>query len=200
MNINRFLGIIICLFALTVFIPNTCLAADSSLELDGIGTLLFPAGIDIKPAQGDTSAPRVEDQYDLTFLSADDTWHYARLITFQDKKDMGLAAELFNQGVKNPQLLKALSASAKEALEKSITEKGAHLLEWYPAKPAAAGKHTALSLAFRCTATDQLPMPLYVTVYFFVPDHQLTGLAVLCADSDRKYWDLVFTNSVAKLR
>lgn len=199
MNINRFLGIIICLFALTVFIPNTCLAANSSLELDGIGTLILPAGIDIKPAQGETASQRLEAQYDLTFLSADDTLHYARLITFQDKQDMGLAAELFNQSIKNPQLLKLLSTQAKERLEKTIAEKGVRLLQWYPATSIKAGNYTALNLAFRCTATDQLPMPLYVTISIFTPDRQLSGLGILCADSDRKYWDPVFRSTVAKL-
>jgi hypothetical protein len=95
---------------------------------------------------------------------------------------MGLAAGIFNQGIQNPQILKMLSDKVKDMLEKSLTEKGAHLLQWYPAKSAIAGKLNAVNLAFRCTATDKLPMPLYLTVYCFIPDRQVTGLAILCAD------------------
>lgn len=197
-NCKRLLGLIFCLVVVFGYYPLSANAAGIPLEVADIGTLTLPGNLDIKPAIETETAPGLSAQYDLTCLDTD-TWHYARLVIFKDNRDMGLAAAMFNQGVQNPQILNALSDSAKNMLEKSLSQNGAHMLEWYPPRSAVAGKRNALSVAFRCTATDKLPMPLYASMYFFVPDQKLAGVAIFCADSDRKYWEPLLKDAVQKL-
>lgn len=198
MSMKRCLCLIFCLVVMVSFYPLSANAAGIPLEVTDIGTLTLPGNLDIKPAREAETAPGLSAQYDLTCFD-NTTWHYARLVIFKDNRDMGLAAVMFNQGVQNPQILTVLSDSAKDMLEKSMSQNGAHMLEWYPPKSAVAGKYNALSVAFRCTATDKLPMPLYASMYFFVPDQKLAGLAIFCADSDRKYWEPLLKDAVQKL-
>lgn len=200
MVFKHFLGIIIAIMIIASFNFSPCqAAAGTPLDIAEVGTLMLPAGLDIKDAKDTETTPGLDSQYDLVCL-ANDTWHYARLVVFKDTRDMGLAAQLFNQGIQNPQVLKVLSNAGKDVIEKNITKHGSQLLQWYPPKTALVGKRTGLSLAFRFTATDKLPMPLYATMYFYMPNRQLIGLAIICPDSDRQYWEPLFKDSVANLK
>lgn len=197
---KRFLGPMMALMLITVLSLGTCEAAvGTALEVADVGTLMLPAGLDIKDAKDTENAPGLDSQYDLVCLS-NDTWHYARLVVFKDKRDMGLAAEMFNQGLQSPQVLKMLSDAAKDMVEKNLTSNGSKLLQWYPPRSAMIGSHNGIGLAFRFTAADKLPMPLYANMYFYMPNRQLVGLAVLCPDSDRQYWEPVFKDSIANLK
>ena len=196
---KRFLVIIMAFTIIAGLNLGTCQAAvGTPLEIAEVGTLMLPAGLDITDANDTETKPGLSSQYDLVCLS-NDTWHYGRLVVFKDKRDMGLAAEMFNQGIQNRQVLKVLSDAAKDMIEKNLTNNGSKLLQWYSPKTALIGKHKGLSLAARFTATDKLPMPLYASMYFYMPSRQLVGLAIICPDSDRQYWDPLFRDSVANL-
>lgn len=199
MGFKRFLGIIMAIMIIASFNFSTCqAAAGTPLEIADLGTLMLPAGLDIKDAKDTETTSGLDSQYDLVCLS-NDTWHYARLVVFKDKRDMGLVAEMFNQGIQNPHVLKVLSNAGKDMIEKKLANNGSQLLQWYPPKSTKIGRHNGLGLSFRATATDKLPLPLYATAYVYVTTRQLVGLAILCPDSDRQYWEPLFRDAVANI-
>ncbi|MEN6566412.1 MAG: hypothetical protein ABFC57_08925 [Veillonellales bacterium] len=192
-----------CCLALLGFCGHPVFAApvaiSTPLEIADIGTLLLPLPVEATEAKGVEGTAAIAAQYDIT-ANINDTRHYARLIIYKDTKDMGLAADIFTQASANTKSLQLISGAVKEMVGKSITENGAQLLQWYPLKPAAVGKTNAINLTSLLIVTEKLPLPMFANVYVFTQDRHLTGLALLCPDSDRTYWEPLFRDMMATVK
>lgn len=193
----------VCLLILLSLNSHTAFAdpvvISTPLELSDIGTLLLPLPLTVKEAKGFEGTAAIAAQYDMT-ANVGDTCHYARLIVYKDGKDMGFAADMLNQASANPKSLQMISGAVRDMIGQSIADNGAQLLQWYPLKPAVVGKNNAISLSSLLIVTEKLPLPMFTNVYVFTQNRHLTGLALLCPDSDRTFWEPLFRQMMTAVK
>jgi len=162
-----------------------------SFTIDGVGTSFIPNGIDFASSVGTDAMKNIETQYDLT-SSGGDSSHYARLIVYKDTRDLGPALALVDLVELKPELVTLMSNMGQKLVSKKLEENGAKLIEWLPASKSLVQKHNGVQFGARLTLSDKLPMPMFAAIAVYPQDGKLTGIALMCPDTDRLYWQPVF--------
>ncbi|MDR3563050.1 MAG: hypothetical protein P4N59_16690 [Negativicutes bacterium] len=195
------LAAIICLTtALPVFAeaPAQTLAGLKSFAIEGVGTASLSGNIVFASAVGTETMKNMETQYDLT-ATADGNSHYARLLVYKDGRDMGPALALVDLVEFKPELVALMSSTGQKLLTRKMEENGAKLLEWLPPSKISVQKHNGVQFGSRFILAEKFPIPMYATVAVYPGDGKLTGIALMCPDSDRTYWQPVFTQLITSL-
>lgn len=187
----------------TAFIP-VCAAQTPALSLkafsiEGIGTSVFPAELVGEAAVGTETMTNLETQYDLT-SSGKSGSHYARLVVYKDSRDLGFAGTLLDLVDFKPELVAMMSNMGKNLVSQKMEEHGLKLLEWAPVTKITVQKHNGIHLGAKFSLSDKLPLPMFASVAVYPQDGKLTGLALICPDSDKAYWQPVFTQLVQNLK
>lgn len=198
------------LFFLSIFLTTPMVWASSSVKIipvqaeqsfviENIGTSLVPANLQIAMALGTESLTNLETQYDLSSTETSGS-HYARLIIYKDPKDLGLVGSLLDLVDFKPQLVSMLSDMGKNMISKQMEEHGLKLIEWLPVNKIIIQKHNGIAMAARFTLSEKFPIPMYASVAVYPQNNKLTGLALLCPDSDQAYWQPIFSQLITNLK
>ena len=159
--------------------------------IDGVGTTSIPNGINFASAVGTDTMKNIETQYDLTSFGGESS-HYARLIVYQDTHDLGPALVLVDLVEFKPELVTLMSNLGQKLVSNKLEESGAKLIEWSHASKVLIQKHNGVQFGARLTLSEKLPMPMFTAIAVYPHDGKLTGIALMCPDSDRLYWQPVF--------
>lgn len=170
-----------------------------AVAIAGIGTALLPAGIEFANAIGPETMRNIETQYDLTGPDAD-VYHYARLIIYRDYQDLGPVLALIDMVEFKPELVTLLSNTGRNLVAKKLEESGAKLIEWLPASKVFVQKHNGVRFGVRLTLSERFPLPMFAAIAVYPQDGRITGIALLCPDSDRPYWQPVFAQILGSMR
>ena len=190
------------LLAFFCVVTGTTASAMPDLQafaIDGVGTSFLPAGINSANAVGTEEMKNMETQYDLTGTDKNIS-HYARLIIYKDPHDLGPALSFIDLVEFKPELVTLMSNTGKNLISKKMEEQGAKLIEWLPASKALINKHNGIQLGARFSLSEKLPLPMYATVAVYPQDGKLTGIALICPDTDREYWRPVYTQIINNIK
>lgn len=201
---KNFIALLLCCgIAFSITIASAAQSPTSiqiqSFPIEGIGTSSVPPGLIINSSVGTESMTNLETQYDLTF-SDKGTSHYARFIVYKDTRDLGFAASLLDLVDFKPELMVLLSNMGKNAVSKKMEENGLTLIEWLPISKINILTHTGVQIGARFTLPEKFPMPMYASIVTYPQDGKLTGLALMCPDSDKTYWVPIFSQIVNTMR
>ena len=174
----------------------TAEAAGGTFDVPGVGSFGLPEWLEVKPAKPMDGQQNAGLQYDMTGLTKD-VWHYARFVSYRLEQNLGPAAILFAAIEANPQLLVSL---VQPMLAKSMEDNGGKVLEWYPGKKASLGGRSVPTLTARLIMTDKVPLPMFATVYVFMTQEKVSALGIFCPDSDRLFWDPLFTQMAGQMK
>lgn len=194
---------LIAFFLILCSIMTVSAAADSqagvtTFAIDGVGTALIPNGLNFANSVGTETMKNIETQYDLTGVGTNGS-HYARLIIYKDARDMGPVLALVDLVDFKPELVSMLSNTGKKIVSQKLEENGAKLIEWLPATKISVQKHNGIQLGSRFTLSEKFPIPMFAAVVVYPQDGKLTGIALMCPDSDRLYWQPVFAQVIGSL-
>lgn len=167
--------------------------------VENIGTASVPAELEISAALGTQTMTNLETQYDLRSTAAIGS-HYARLVVYKDPRDLGLAGSLLDLVDFKPELVTMLSNMEKNMVAKQMEEHGLRLVEWLPASTLTIQKHNAIQMGARFTLSEKMPLPMFAAVAVYPQNGKLTGLALLCPDSDQAYWQPIFTQLITTMK
>lgn len=170
-----------------------------AFAIDSVGTSVLPAGMHFANAVGTEEMKNMEIQYDLTGTDKDIS-HYARLIIYKDPHDLGPTLSFIDLVEFKPELVTLMSNTGKNLVSQKMEEQGAKLIEWLPANKALINKHNGIQLGARFTLSKKLPLPMYATVAVYPQDGKLTGIALICPDTDREYWQTVYTQIINNIK
>ncbi len=133
----------------------------------------------------------IEIQYDLTGPEGDVS-HYARLIVYKDTRDLGPVLALVDLVEFKPELVALMSNLGQKLVAKKLEENGAKLLQWLPVSKVSIQKHNGVQFGAKVTVSEKFPVPMFTSVAVYPQDGKLTGIALMCPDSDRLYWQPIF--------
>jgi hypothetical protein len=162
-----------------------------AFAISGVGLSSLPNEIDFADAVGTETMKNMESQYDLTGSSGNVS-HYARLVVYKDTRDLGAVLSLIDMVDFKAELVTLMSNMGQKLVAKKLEENGAKLVEWYPASKVQIQKHNGVQLGAKVILSEKLPLPMFATVAVYPKDGKLTGIVLLCPDSDRLYWQPVF--------
>lgn len=166
--------------------------------ISGVGIAQLPNAVTPAEAVGTENMKNLENQYDLS--SSDQAGlHYARLVIYKDTRDMGPVLSLVDMVEFKPELITMMSNMGKKMISQKLEEQGATLIEWLPAAKAKILNHNGVQMGSRFTLTEKFPLPMFAMVAVYPQDGKLTGLAILCPDTDRLYWQPLFTQLIASV-
>lgn len=160
-------------------------------KIEGVGTAFIPGEIDCTAAVGTEMMKSIETQYDLISYEADSS-HYARLIVYKGSHNLGPALALVDMVEFKPEFVTLLSNYGQNLVSKKLEENGGSCIDWLPAQKVKVQKHNGVQFGARATLSKKLPIPMYATVAVFPTGGKITGIALICPDSDRIYWQPVF--------
>lgn len=171
-------------------------AAGGFLSVSGVGIMRLPDWVECKEAVGLEKQQNAGQQFDLVGLSQN-TWHYARLVSYRMEQNLGAASLLFGIAEANP---RALGEVARPLLSKSLEDNGGKILEWTPANKAPLGGRSVPVIKARLIMTDKVPLPMAATVYVFMHQDRLTALGLFSPDSDRLFWEQYFRQMATDMK
>lgn len=165
-------------------------ASVNLIDIAGVGRFTVPQNIKCTNAVG-ADAKNLADQYDLNNQSKDGM-RYARFVVYQDSHDLGMATTLINMVAEKPELIPVMAEMGKSFIVKKMEENGAKLVEWLPAGKATVQKHSGIQLGARFILSEKFPVTVYTTFAVYSLENKLTGVALMCPDSERSFWQPVF--------
>lgn len=56
------------------------------------------------------------------------------------------------------------------------------------------------STALRATLPERLPLPMYAVITVYPRNNQLTAIALVCPDVDKKFWQPVYAQMLSALK
>jgi len=172
----------------------------SSIPVPGYYGFALPTEVKAKEAvPSDRMPSALVGQYDLT-RDAGKVLRYARVMVYQEQRDLGLIADTFQLLGRSPQVINMLSPLAKSAITQSLESNGGQVLEMYPVTQINIGNKPAVNIAARVIASEKLPIPLYLQAFLFTQERKLTGVAYLCTDGDREFWQPMLQKAVQEMR
>ena len=169
-----------------------------AVVIDGVGGSFIPSGVDFASAVGTENMKNIETQYDLTSTGRDCS-HYARLLVYKDNHDLGPALALVDLVEFRPELVTLMSNMGQKLVSKKLDENGAKLIEWLPANKVYVQKHNGVQFGARLTLSEKLPLPMYAVIVVYPQNGTLTGIALMCPDSDRLYWQPIFKQIITSI-
>lgn len=173
-------------------------AGVKAFVIDGVGTAVIPNGLDFASAVGTETMKNIETQYDLTGSDATGL-HYARLIVYKGGRDMGPMLALVDLVDFKPELVNLMSNAGKKIVTQKLEDNGAKLIEWLPATKISIQKHNGIQLGSRFALSEKFPIPMFAAVVVYPQDGKLTGIALMCPDSDRLYWQPIFAQVIGSI-
>jgi len=166
------------------------------LAVPGVGSFSLPDWLEVNTAKGLGNNANAGLQYDMVGLSQN-TWHYARLVSYRMEQNLGVFSLLFGAAEANPQILGEL---ARPFLAKSLAENGGRILEWNPAQKAIFGGRSVPVIMARLIMTEKVPLPMAATVYVFMHQDRLSAVGLFSPDSDRLFWAQQFRQMAATMK
>lgn len=192
--------LIVLVCALGTFLCPAVLGASQDdvkpFSVEGIGASYLPGAVSFSSAVGTETMVNLGTQYDLTGSDVD-TLHYARLVAYKDTHNLGSALAFVEKVGFRPELVALLSKMGQDMAIKKLEDNGGKLVEWLPAQTVTVQQHNGVLIGARVVLSEKLPIPMFASVAVYPEGGSLNGIALICPDSDRLYWQPVFTKLLA---